>query len=219
MTGTSIELVIYDCDGTLIDSEIVAWTVESEALAALGVTVTASELVRRYAGLSHPEIIARLQRDFAIALPEDHMAQVRGEATRRLAREAITLPGVGEVLAEISLPVCLATSAHPEKLTAELRCTGLLDRFAPHIFRADMVERSKPAPDLFLFAADRMGVAADRCLVVEDSGHGIGAARAAGMRAVGYVGGSHCPPGHAERLRGAGAHHVIDHHREVLGLL
>ena len=219
MQDRPIDLVIYDCDGTLIDSEIIAWSVESDSLARLGVTVSAAELVRDYAGLSHPEIIRRLRQDFDIDLPDDHMTGIREETTRRLAQEAVALPGVEAVLAEIRVPVCMATSAHPMKLDAELRKTGLLDHFAPHIFRADMVARSKPAPDLFLYAAKMMATAPEHCLVVEDSVHGIEAARAAGMFTLGYDGGSHCPPGHSQALEAAGAHRVMRHHLEILDFL
>jgi beta-phosphoglucomutase-like phosphatase (HAD superfamily) len=113
----------------------------------------------------------------------------------------------------------VASSGTPEKIQHGLTCAGLYDRLAPHIFSATQVGRGKPAPDLFLFAAERMQVSPERCLVIEDSVPGVTGARAAGMTVLGFHGGSHCRPGHADMLRAAGAALIFDDMRQLPGLI
>ena len=129
------------------------------------------------------------------------------------------MPGIADVLTMIAAPVCVASSSSPERLRCALECVGLYDHFAPHIFSATMVVRGKPAPDLFLFAAEQMQAAPSRCLVIEDSVAGIQAARAAGMAVLGFCGGGHCGPAHAERLARAGAEIVFRDMRRLPHLL
>ena len=128
-------------------------------------------------------------------------------------------PHINEALAAIALPVCVASSGPPEKISASLNRVGLYDRFAPHIFSAVQVRNGKPAPDLFLYAAAEMLTAPARCLVIEDSVAGIAAALAAGMPVLGFHGGSHCRPGYADRLRAAGASSTFDDMRQLPGLI
>jgi len=130
---------------------------------------------------------------------------VRLHLTKAFEAELIAMPGIAAVLTAIRAPVCVASSNTPKRLQYTLSRTGLLSWFAPCIFSATMVERGKPAPDLFLFAAGQMDVEPRSCLVVEDSVPGVTAAVAAGMRVIGFTGGSHCRPGHSERLRQARA--------------
>jgi HAD superfamily hydrolase (TIGR01509 family) len=118
--------------------------------------------------------------------------------------------GVAEVLDRLKLPVCVASSSAPEQIRRKLELTGLLGLFGENLFSATMVARGKPAPDLFLYAAQQLATATDRCLVIEDSPAGIDAALAAGMTAIGFSGGSHCGPGHGARLEKHGAPLVID---------
>jgi beta-phosphoglucomutase-like phosphatase (HAD superfamily) len=122
-------------------------------------------------------------------------------------------------MAAIDLPKCVASSGTPEKIRHGLTCAGLYASLAPHIFSALQVRRGKPAPDLFLFAAEQMKTAFVRCIVIEDSVPGVTGARAAGMTVLGFHGGSHCPPGHAEALRAAGAHRTFDDMRQLPTLI
>ena len=126
---------------------------------------------------------------------------------------------LSDALAAIDLPKCVASSGTPEKIHHGLTCAGLYDQLAPHIFSAVQVTRGKPAPDLFLFAAARMRVSPERCLVIEDSVPGITAARAADMTVLGFHGGSHCRPGYAETLRAAGAAITFDDMRQLPDLI
>jgi beta-phosphoglucomutase-like phosphatase (HAD superfamily) len=123
------------------------------------------------------------------------------------------------VLNQLSVPACVASSGPPEKISASLNRVGLYGRFAPHIFSAVQVPNGKPAPDLFLFAADQMKTQPARCLVIEDSVAGVTAALAAGMGVLGFCGGSHCRDGHAATLRAAGAHGTFADMRQLPALI
>jgi beta-phosphoglucomutase-like phosphatase (HAD superfamily) len=129
------------------------------------------------------------------------------------------IANVGAAIAAIELPKCVASSGTPEKIRHGLTCAGLYDSLSPHIFSASQVERGKPAPDLFLFAAEQMKAPPERCIVIEDSVPGVTGARAAGMIVLGFHGGSHCAPGHAEMLRAAGAAVTFDDMRQLPGLI
>jgi beta-phosphoglucomutase-like phosphatase (HAD superfamily) len=126
---------------------------------------------------------------------------------------------IGDAIAAIDLPRCVASSGTPEKIRHGLSCAGLYDLLSPHIFSATQVARSKPAPDLFLFAAERMKAAPERCVVIEDSVPGVTGARAADMVVLGFHGGSHCTPGHAAMLRAAGAAVTFDDMRQLPDLI
>jgi HAD superfamily hydrolase (TIGR01509 family) len=204
------ELVIFDCDGVLIDSEGLACRVEAEQLSALGVCMTTGDVVRRFAGVSAKDLRATIERENGRALPADYEARIARLVEQTMAEELRPMPGVHELLPLLRTPCCIASSSAPEKLRYSLSLTGLHDFFAPNIFSSTDVKRGKPAPDLFLYAAAQMNASPAVCLVIEDSVAGVQGAQAAGMRVVGFVGGSHCDVGHAERLRQAGASAVID---------
>ncbi|HEX8663106.1 MAG TPA: HAD family hydrolase [Beijerinckiaceae bacterium] len=202
------QLVIFDCDGVLVDSETLACGVEAQALTALGHPITGEEVARRYAGLSDADMRREIEREIGRALPQDHAERCAAEledAFRRELRPVAGMTAVVDAVAAAGLKRCVASSSAPERLRLALTVTGLWERFAPNVFSARMVARGKPAPDLFLFAAERMAVEPAACLVVEDSVPGVLAARAAGMTIIGFSGGGHCGPDHAVRLKEAGA--------------
>ncbi|MFB7513360.1 HAD-IA family hydrolase [Streptomyces sp. NPDC056144] len=174
--GRRIERVIFDCDGVLVDTERLAVRLQTELGAELGWPLTADEVVERFIGRSKESIV--------------------GQLTERLD----PVDGVPEALAALTLPSCVASSGSHEKMRHTLGRTGLYEHFAGRIYSATEVPRGKPAPDLFLYAARRMGVDPAACAVVEDSAPGVAAARAAGMRAFAYTGG----PTPASRLEGPG---------------
>ena len=140
-------------------------------------------------------------------------------ALQRYADDLRTIPYVGEAIAAIGLPKCVASSGTPEKIHHGLTCAGLYDLLAPNIFSASQVGRGKPAPDLFLFAAEQMQASPARCLVIEDSIPGITGALAAGMTVLGFHGGSHCRPGYADTLHAAGAIKTFDDMRQLPDLI
>ena len=204
MTGL-IELVIFDCDGVLIDSELIGCRIEAEALTRAGLQITLEEILERFTGVTSKETFRTLERERGRPLPADFAQRVGAEIRAAFERELVAVAGIHAALARIELPVCVASSSSPARLEHSLRVTRLFERFTPQIFSATAVGRGKPAPDLFLHAAERMATPPARCVVIEDSIPGVEAGVAAGMRVLGFTGASHCGPGHAERLRAAGA--------------
>lgn len=214
-----LTVVIFDCDGVLVDSERLAARAMCNVLAGAGLSISPDELMRFCVGLSQRDILAAVADRLGRPVPEAVMPAL-WPATRALfAAELAAMPGVAEVLHALELPVAVASSSPPERIAFSLERAGLHGHFGDNVFSSAMVARGKPAPDLFLHAARRMGVPAASCVVVEDSIAGTLAARAAGMRVLGFVGGSHSDAGLAERLRQAGATVIIPHWAEGLPAL
>ncbi|MFD7416694.1 HAD family hydrolase [Kitasatospora purpeofusca] len=184
-----VRLVIFDCDGVLVDSERIAARVQIGLGAELGWPLTEEEVVERFIGRS----MASIDEQVAERLGRETADRWWAEFVRRHAEQVDAglepVDGLPEALDAITLPTCVASSGSHEKMAHTLGRTGLHHRFAGRIFSATEVARGKPAPDLFLHAARRMGVPPSACAVVEDSAPGVLAARAAGMRAFGYAGG------------------------------
>jgi HAD superfamily hydrolase (TIGR01509 family) len=193
-----IELVIFDCDGVLVDSERLAVRVDVQVLAALGWPLTEQEVIDRFVGRSHAFFVAEVERHLGRRLPADWEDPFQPLYRDAFAAHLTPVPGVVEALDRITLATCVASSGTHEKMRYTLGLTGLYERFSGRIFSVEEVAHGKPAPDLFVHAAKRMGVEPASCAVVEDSRHGVEAARAAGMLALGFAGG--LTP--AERLRG-----------------
>jgi HAD superfamily hydrolase (TIGR01509 family) len=183
------ELVIFDCDGVLVDSEPISIRIDVEMFAEVGIAVSEQEVIERFVGRS-PEIMARAVEE-QLGHPPPEGWEERGSRRLHRAFEAELRPvhGIRDALGRITLPVCVASSSPPERLRLKLELTGLYERFAGRIFSAAEVANGKPAPDLFLYAARQMEVDPARCVVVEDSRYGVQAARAAGMDVLGYAGG------------------------------
>jgi HAD superfamily hydrolase (TIGR01509 family) len=205
-----VELVIFDCDGVLIDSEPIVNRAHAETLAACGLPYREDELLDRFCGTSDKDMLAAIEAEQGRALPADYAALVAAIVEQEYRSSLKPIDGVAAVLAMLSTPVCVASSSVPAKIRLGLEATGLLGYFEPHLFSAAAVSRGKPAPDLFLYAAGRMGVAPRHCAVVEDSLPGVAAAVAADMTCIGFTGGGHCRPGHAARLAAQGASRVIE---------
>ena len=203
------ELVTFDCDGVLIDSEPLTIRLEIALLAELGIAITADEINERYCGISMKAMLADLEARHGRPLGDDFAARHASELRALCEAELQAMPGIDAVLDGLPGSVCVASSSVPERLRHTLGLVGLYRRFDPHVFSATLGARGKPAPDLFLHAAAQMGAVPARCVVVEDSVPGVTAAVAAGMAVIGFVGGGHCGQGHAERLRSAGAATVI----------
>ncbi len=195
-----IELVIFDCDGVLVDSERLAVRVDVRVLAQLGWALSEQEVIDRFVGRSHAFMVAEIEAQLGRPLADDWEDEFRHLYRDAFAAELTPVDGVIEALDRITLPTCVASSGSHEKMRYTLGLTGLYDRFAGRIFSGSEVAKGKPAPDLFLYAARRMGVDPATCAVVEDSRYGVEAARAAGMLALGFAGGLTA----AEHLRGPG---------------
>jgi HAD superfamily hydrolase (TIGR01509 family) len=203
------ELVIFDCDGVLVDSEVIFARVLGECLNEADFPATAEEALWLGFGKNRDTLTAAVESRFRRALPDDFFDTLRARTAGVLERELEPIPGVGELLAGLRRPRCVASNGHLERVRQRLELTGLLHFFDPHVFSAIQVASGKPAPDLFLFAAATLQTRPAACLVVEDSIAGVAAARAAAMAVVGFCGGSHCPTGHADRLREAGCLEVF----------
>ena len=217
--NANFDLVIFDCDGVLVDSEVISCRAHAETLTRHGYAITAEQVLDRFLGRSMRQSVLEVETELGRSLPDDFHAQVYAEIFRSFAVSLEATPHIEETLAAMSLPVCVASSGPPEKISASLNRVGLYDRFAPHIFSAVQVKHGKPAPDLFLFAAAQMQAAPARCLVIEDSLAGIAAAVAAGMTVLGFHGGSHCRPGHGDTLCAAGAIATFGDMRKLPGLI
>ena len=184
-----ISLVIFDCDGVLVDTERIAVRIDVIVLAELGWPMTEAEVVERFMGRSDAEMTAAIEAHLGRRLPASWEEPFRHLYQEAFEAELEPVAGVVEALDAIAVPTCVASSGTHEKIRFTLGLTGLYERFAGRIFSVSDVARGKPAPDLFLHAAAGMGVPPAQCAVVEDSRYGVEAARAAGMRAFGYAGG------------------------------
>jgi HAD superfamily hydrolase (TIGR01509 family) len=208
------DLVIFDCDGVLVDSEPISIRVDAAVLTELGMPLSEQEIVDRFVGRSPSVMRQAIEHHLGRPLPDNWIARNRSRYTEAYERELRPIKGIEAALDAISAQACVASSSEPAELAFKLKLTGLYERFAGRIFSANEVARGKPAPDLFLHAAERMGVAPAACVVVEDSQYGVQAARAAGMGALGYAG-SVTP---AQMLEGPGTV-VFDDMRDLPRLL
>jgi len=208
-----ISAVIFDCDGVLVDSEVLAHEVEIAVLAEIGLTYDPHDFIVRFMGRSSKvfyELLdadgqARLGRSIVDEIQKPIRARYRKAVEERLAE----VPGALAAVRSLKLPKAVASSSTVRGLGIKLRKVGHWDHFAPHIYSAEHVEHSKPAPDLFLHAATALGIAPGECLVIEDSVNGVTAGIAAGMRVWGFSGGGHMTPRIAALLSEAGAERIV----------
>jgi len=215
-----IDLVVFDCDGVLVDSEVIACRAVVDTLAAFGQVMAAESIAERFTGVSNRDMYAALAADLGGALPEDFDATMKRHAFELFERELKAIAGLETVLPLLAMAKCVASSSLPDDLLWKLRRTDLLRWFPPAaIFSTALVARGKPAPDIFLYAAAKMGASPQRSVAIEDSAPGIVAAKAAGMTVFGFAGGSHCRLGHDARLAAAGADLVFSDMRELPSLI
>jgi HAD superfamily hydrolase (TIGR01509 family) len=220
IAGTAPALVIFDCDGVLVDSEPLSLACLTAGLNRIGVDIDVETVRHRFAGTSMTSIMEHIARDYGTLPPPGFVEAVKAETLATFDRELKAMRGVAEAIRSLALPVCVASSSDPVRLRHSLTLTGLLPLFSGHVFSSAQVARGKPFPDLFLFAAERMGAAPASCLVIEDSVPGVTAAVAAGMRVVGFTGGGHWghDPSGADLLR-AGAGTVFSDFMDLSGVI
>lgn len=187
--ASRFDLVIFDCDGVLVDSEPISLRVDAIVLSELGWPLTEDEIIERFVGRTSDYMRQEIEAHIGRSLPADYDADFDDIYRREFEKDLKPVDGIIEALDRIALPTCVASSGSHEKMRFTLGLTGLYPRFSGRIFSATQVAEGKPAPDLFLFAAEQMGAEPARCAVVEDSRYGVQAARAAGMTAFAYAGG------------------------------
>ncbi|UYC10713.1 HAD-IA family hydrolase [Xanthomonas sp. CFBP 8445] len=215
MTATPFDLLISDCDGVLVDSEVLADRVMLDALGAYVPRVELEQFLAGSFGLTAQEIVQRVQRQYALDLPPGLYQEIRTRSEALIAAEVQPIDCVREALLALPLPLAVASNSMRESVVASVARAGLRERVGERIFSADMVARPKPAPDVYLLAARTLEVAPERCLVIEDSATGASAALAAGMTVIGFTGAAHIPAGHAATLRQLGVAAVMEHMREL----
>lgn len=194
-SSNAIDLIIWDCDGCLIDSEAIASAVEAQAVCRAGFQISVEDYIDQFAGVSMKTALARVDFLSGASVSQCFSGEdVQRETLKALAEAMQPIHGVKEALAALPCDHCVASGSEKSRLDYTLALVDLFDFFEGRIFSTSQVARGKPAPDVFLFAAQQRGVDPSRCLVIEDSTHGIEAAKAAGMRVFGFVGASHVTP-------------------------
>jgi HAD superfamily hydrolase (TIGR01509 family) len=209
-------VIIFDCNGVLVDSEQIAAAATADELARVGISITPEIITRCFFGRRPIDMLVAIEAATRRKLPVNFAATVAAATLQRLRAEVHAMPHAAHALTWLRGPKCVASSPPPDRIRASLEATGLA-RFFDHLFSASDVPHGKPAPDLFLSAASQMGVHAADCIVIEDSPAGVTAATAAGMTAIGFVGGSHAGADLGERLITAGAHTIVVDLRHLKG--
>lgn len=203
------DAILFDFDGVIADSEWLSNTVLAEQVTALGTVTTLQESYQRYMGKRHSDVMRQIATDVVAPLPPSFEADLAQAILARLERDLTEVSGITAFLGALKdLPIAIASSSSQARLQMSLRKLGLSARFGAHVYSADAVVNGKPAPDIYLHAANALGVPAPACLVIEDSASGVRAGKSAAMTVVGFTGGKHSQPDHAQRLRDAGADHV-----------
>lgn len=209
-------LIVFDFDGVVADSEILANTVLAEMVTELGTPMTPEASMRAFMGKRHEDVLAGIHAATGRPAAADTGAELTRRTLARFRADLREITGVRDYLAALGhVDRCIASSSSPERLAACLAMLGLAEAFGTNVYSASQVERGKPHPDLFLHAARQSGVAPEDAIVIEDSESGVRAAVAAGMTAIGLLAASHIAPGHEARLRAAGAHYVVHDYREA----
>ena len=216
--------IIFDCDGVLVDSEVLAMRAERGALAEMGLSFSREEYMRRFIGMHDDAFLAEVTNDFQTRLggaPIDLEARLL--AARRKEMKSLTvIDGADDALRaarDADYAVAIASSSRAHFLESKMKRTALWDLAAPHVYSADLVARAKPAPDIFLYAAAQIDVAPADCVVLEDSENGVRSAVAAGMTVWGFLGGGHVSGDHGERLSAAGALRLVSNHAEFAEII
>lgn len=211
-------LLIFDCDGVVIDSMLLHCEIESKAYGEIGIEISPQDLARRFSGVQQTEVSKILAQETGCKVPSNF--DVEKEKKTVFTQRLKAIPHVQEMLDMLAdIPRCIASGSDAASLKHMLGLVGLYEYFAPNIFSSEMVARGKPAPDLFLFAANEMSTEPNNCLVIEDGIAGVQAAKAAGMRVFGFTGGSHCYQELSDCLREEGAEEVISDMRELTRLI
>jgi HAD superfamily hydrolase (TIGR01509 family) len=214
---SGFDLILFDCDGVLVDSEIISAEVESKLLRDHGFDITAEEMCIRFAGMDWKDILLAVEKEAELPLSASLIDKSEPLLDRALSIRVKMIEGVRTALSRLTEQRCICSNSSSKRLDMMLTKVGLKPYFEGHIYSAKDLGpgRTKPKPDIYLHGAKQFNANPARCLVIEDSVHGVHAARAAGMRVIGFTGGSHTYPTHADRLTDAGAETVISRMTEL----
>jgi len=205
-----LDLIIFDCDGVLVDSEVLSCRCLCEALASCGIELELADALELFLGRS-TEVVLQHYGAQGRTLPDSFLPDLKARVREAFQSSLQAMPGVSSLLAGLHTPRCVASSSDLDRVSFSLSLTGLAPHFADRLYTSQMVARGKPAPDLFLYAAAEMRAEPRKTLVVEDSVSGVAAAKAAGMKVWGFAGGSHYESRDGRAiLYGAGADRVFD---------
>lgn len=214
-----MDAVIFDCDGVLVDSEILAVRVGLRAVKELGLSYSEDEYIHRFLGTTIDAYFKNVEEDHREAhgtsVPNGFFKTLMKDSREEMDAALAAIDGTHAAVRSIAVPLAVASSSGIERLHFKLNKTGLIEAFAPHIYSGELVQNGKPAPDLYLHAAEQLNVPAKACVAIEDSVHGVISAKAAGMTVVGFTGGGHCRPGHDRYLSDAGADTVVNHMNDL----
>jgi HAD superfamily hydrolase (TIGR01509 family) len=207
-------LVIFDCDGVLVDSELITNRLFAQMLNEIGIAMSLEDVFERFVGRSLPQCLAIVTELLGRPVSDEFVPQFHRRAAAALQSELKAVPDIEMVLAAVRVPFCVASSGTHEKMQTTLGITGLLPQFRGKMYSVTEVAHSKPFPDVFLHAASQQGVMPSACAVIEDTPTGVTAGVAAGMTVFGY-----CALTPKQRLIEAGAHHTFERMRDLPGLL
>lgn len=223
MHDPATKLVIFDCDGVLVDSEPISVEVMVAEFEKAGVAIDADYVYRHFLGRSMATVVEAAREEFSFAIGETFLNGLRSHLYERFRQDLKPIAGLHQALDDLEkagIHWCVASSSQPDRIALSLGVTGLIDRFAPHIFSATMVKNGKPAPDLFLYAAEKMAIPPHQCVVVEDSPAGLAAARAANMTAIAFTGGGHAQgEDYESRIAAQNPHARFDAMAELIHLV
>ncbi len=215
-----IRAILFDFDGVIADSETLANTVLAEAVTNLGLPTTRDEAIARYMGKRWSDIVAVIEQEVGRTLRKDFSDELTQATLNRFRTDLREVNGVKAFLHHFQhLPWAIASSSSLKRILFCLEVLGLEEAFAGRVFSAELVTRGKPHPDIFLYAAERLGVPPVDCIVIEDSPGGVRAGTAAGMTVIGLHAGSHCSPGHEQKLKEAGAAWTAASWKEVSAIV
>ena len=218
---SAMDLVIFDCDGVLVDSEIIASRVEAELITQAGYEISAEEISEGHAGLTFKDILLRIEEKARIPFQASLIDRAEALTDKKLAAELRAIDGAREAVLAVTSPRCVCSNSRAERIELMLKKVGLLPLFDGRLFSSLSTPsgKPKPAPDVFLYAAGELKADPANTFVIEDSVHGVAGAKAAGMRVIGFTGAAHTYPGHADALTDAGAETVIRRWAELKPVL
>jgi len=215
-----MELIIFDCDGVLVDSEAILVEAELDFFMQHGVEMKRDSYIDQFMGIPMDDWKVKaselIGEKYHTPISDDFFKPLEDSISKRIKEELLAIDGACQAISSLNKLKCVASSSSIRSLKSKLTQTGLLNLFDPHIFSTQLVEHGKPAPDLFLHAANELNVLPNECVVVEDSANGVLAGKRAGMQVIGFIGGGHCPPGHSDALLAKGADFIATDYSDLV---